>query len=312
MNFKLNQEKRCSSFLVPCVVSDEHLKLAGALQLRAILYCCRNPQGEFSAKDLAAVLSCNEEDAGDALMFWQQLGVLDSDSTQPAAPSAPQPAAKKAVFSAPELARPDRKEVARRGMECPDIAMILQEAQVKFGRTLKQSESSLLVWLYDDLGMSPAVILMVLEYAVRAERCNVTFIERIARDWAENGVESITDAEQRIINLNRSRTAWNKMRCAFGLEQRAPSENELKFATTAVLEWHFSAEMFNHAYNLCVDSIGKYKLSYIKTILTKWHKNGYKTLKDVLAAEQEKQKSAVNENYAAYDLSVAEQLINGD
>lgn len=313
MNFKLNQEKRCSSFLVPRAVADEHLKLAGALQLRVILYCCSRADGEFTPEELALALSCNVQDAGDALMFWQQLGVLEAQglATPPATAS---PKSEKAVFSAPELARPDRKEVARRGMESYDIAMILQEAQVKFGRTLKQSESSLLVWLYDDMGMSPALILMVLEYAVRANRCNVAFIERLARDWVENGVQSITDAEQRIVTLNESQRAWNKMRRAFGLEQRAPSENELKFARQAVLEWHYSAELFKHAYDLCVDSIGKYRLSYIKTILTKWHKNGFKTLNDVLKSENEKEAAKARENagYAAYDLSAAEQLINGD
>lgn len=314
MNFKLNPEKRCSSFLVPRVVVDEHLKLAGALQLRAILYCSSRADGQFTPEELAEALSCNVQDAGDALMFWQQLGVLDVEGiAAPQAAPAPQKA-ERAVFSAPELARPDRKEVARRGLESHDIAMILQEAQIKFGRTLKQSESSLLVWLYDDMGMSPALILMVLEYAVRANRCNVAFIERLARDWVENGVQNITDAEQRIVTLNESQRAWNKMRRAFGLEQRAPSENELKFARTAVLEWHYSTELFKHAYDLCVDSIGKYRLSYIKTILTKWHKNGFKTLDEVLKAENEKAAAKAQEStgYAAYDLSAAEQLINGD
>ena len=160
LNFKLNPEKRCSSFLVPRVVVDEHLKLAGALQLRAILYCSSRADGQFTPEELAEALSCNVQDAGDALMFWQQLGVLDVEGiAAPQAAPAPQKA-ERAVFSAPELARPDRKEVARRGLESHDIAMILQEAQIKFGRTLKQSESSLLVWLYDDMGMSPALILI--------------------------------------------------------------------------------------------------------------------------------------------------------
>lgn len=314
MGFRIHAEKMNTVFMLPTEIADQHLKLAGALQLRVILYCYRNMTCEIDPTAIAKVLSTTEEDVRDALMFWVELGLLVSDQ-----PSAPAPAKAEPVKPAPpKTPKPDRGEVARRGTECPEIAFLLNEAQHKFGRMLKQSESSVLVWLYDDLGMDAALILMVIEYAVQAGRCNISYIERVARDWVESGVESIADAEKRIVELNNARSAWNIMRSAFGLDSRAPSEAESKLAKQCVLEWKMSRELLKMAYDICVDSIGRYKASYIKTVLTAWHKKGIRTPEELKAAEQEtgekqpKQNKKNGQYYAAYDMSLMDKIIDGD
>ena len=254
MNFKVCKDFKTVPFSVPSAIVDSHLKLAGALQLRVILYCLRHTyDAEINPALMAELFSVSEEDINDALMFWAELGFIECEGPT----FKPQQTVTELPKVAPPKApRPDRKEVARRGLESPEIAFLLNEAQQKFGRMLKQSESSVLVWIYDDLGMDASLILMVLEYAVQAGKVNISYIEKIAKDWVESGVDSIVAAEQRIVELNNNRSAWNKMRRAFGLDLRSPSETESKLAVLTIIEWKMSDELLKKAYDICIDSCG--------------------------------------------------------
>ncbi len=307
MNFRISAEKMNTVFMMPGEIADSHLKLAGALQLRVIIYCFRNMSAPIDGDKMSELFGVAKEDVLDALMFWAELGYLETDRKVKEKPGSE--AVKPAPVKSP---RPTRGEVVRRGFECPEIAFLLNEAQLKFSRTLKESEKSVLVWIYDDLGLDASLILMVIEYAIRAGKCSVNYIEKIAKDWADSGVENISDAEQRILELTNLRSAWNVMRMAFGLDMRAPSETESKLAAKCVLEWKMSSELLKKAYDICIDSIGKYQQKYIKTILTSWHKAGVKTLEDVKKLEEaekpEKQKKA-SAGYAAYNIDLMNEII---
>ena len=79
MDFKLNLEKAIGGFMLPTEIADSHLKLAGALQLRVILYCYRNMKTPIDIKAASSFLNASEEDIKDALMFWSELGILVCD-----------------------------------------------------------------------------------------------------------------------------------------------------------------------------------------------------------------------------------------
>ncbi len=322
MNFKVRKDFKTPPFSVPSEIVDSHIKLAGALQLRVILYCLRHTyDAEINPAVMAELFSVSEEDINDALMFWAELGFIECEGPV-FAPSSP--AVETVKVAPPKAPRPDRKEVARRGLESPEIAFLLNEAQQKFGRMLKQSESSVLVWIYDDLGLDASIILMILQHAVQAEKVNISYIERVARDWAENGVDTIAAAEQRIVELNNSRSAWNKMRRAFGLDSRSPSETESKLAVLCIIEWKMSDELLKKAYDACVDSLGKYNVRYIKKVLTEWHKQGITTVKELEQAgvnqggesevkSKQKSKSKLkNTTEGSIDWSLMDRIINGE
>lgn len=316
MEFKVCKDFKTPPFSVPSEIVDSYIKLAGALQLRVILYCLRHTyDAKIDPAEMANLFSVSEEDINDALLFWTELGFIECD--RPAVKAevcVPEP--KKATpVKAP---RPDRKEVARRGLESPEIAFLLNEAQNKFGRMLKQSESSVLVWLYDDLGMDASLILMVMEYAKQAERFNISYIEKVAKDWSDNGIDTIAAAEKRIVELNNTRTAWWKMRAAFGLDARSPSETESKLATTCIIEWKMSDALLKKAYDICIDTAGKYSIKYIKKVLTDWHKNGITKPEELekqasfTPKTEPKQKKSASGGMATYDMSLMDQIINGD
>lgn len=207
--------------------------------------------------------------------------------------------------------KPSREEVIKRGGESEEIAFLLREAQMKFGRGLRANESSTLVWLHDDEGMNTAVILMLIEFAKSGDRCNIGYIEKTALSWINDGVTTLSEAEEKICQIHAGRSAWKLVSGAMGIDRR-PSDKELITARRWVDEWCFAKDMLRAAYNKCVDSTGKFSMHYINKILEGWHKNGLKTLDDVENSDVKKEKKPKDSSFAGYDLSKVEEMLQNE
>ena len=144
-----------------------------------------------------------------------------TESPAPAVTAAPKAAPKKAIASS--ALKPNREEAAKRGLECPEIAFILHSAEQKFGRMLRQTEISTLVWLFDDQGLSASLILMIIEFAISEGRANIGFIERTAIEWVNDGVLDVESAERRLIDMRRKKSAWHIVETTMGIEHRSPT-----------------------------------------------------------------------------------------
>lgn len=312
MEYFINSSALASVFTVPCAVVDRHIKLAGAVQLKVLLYLMRHMSEGISTGKISAALGLPEADVTDALHYWVEADIIKSDS-----PSAPNPAEaeKRAPKAVKPLSRvlPSREEVAKRGLESEEIAFLLREAQMKFGRGLRQNEASTLVWLCDDEGMNVALLLMLIEFAISEKKCNIGFIERTAMDWIGSGIETIAEAEARICEIYAQRTAWRKVEGAMGIDHRMPSTKELTAAHKWVEEWGFSKEMLHKAYEECVDNTAKFSVPYINRILENWHKQNIKSPADLQNAKKpEGKKKSKSSDYAGYDLDLVEKMLQMD
>ncbi len=302
MKYHISSNALWSAFPVPSSVVDKHIKMAGALQLRVLLCVFRNPAEEISAEKIAEALSASVYDVADALMFWAECGILATEKGEVLA-SQPVKEIKKTVRAA--SVKPTREEVARRGMESPEITFLLREAEGKFGRALRQSEASTLVWLCDDEGMSIAVLLMLVEFAISDGKGSIGYIEKTALSWLDSGVCDIAGAEQKINEIYKSRSCWGIVSKAFGIDRRMPSKKEEEFSLLFVGERKMSADLLREAYNRCIDATGRLSIPYITKILDKWYKSGVKKVEDI----KEDGKKA-KETIAAYDTTVFDSMLN--
>lgn len=307
MEYQVNPAKLGAVFMLPCEVVDKHIKLVSAVQLKVLLWSMRNLSTGITAEKISEALGLPVVDIADALLYWTESGVLLQNGAQaPSEQSEKKVETKKAVT----VSKPGRDEVVKRGNESEEIAFLLREAQMKFGRNLRQSEASTLVWLADDEGMNIAVILMLIEYAKAQGKCTVGFIERTAIEWINDGVNTLSGAEDKICRMEARDSAWGKVCSAMGLERRRPSKKELDMAVKWVDEWNFSNEMLRIAYDKCVDATSKFSMSYVSKILEGWHKNGVDTPEKAEAEQPEKmKKNGKKESYAGYDLSEIEQML---
>ena len=294
MGYFLNATELYSGFVVPTSVVDKHLKLASATHLRVLLWCMRFQN--YNITSVAEGLKLDADSVEDAFMYWHEAGVLgkieEASSPEPCVPqNNEKPAPKHKAVSGSSI-KPTREEVAKRGLECEEIAFILHETELKFGRTLRHSEASTLTWLYDDQGLNASLILMIVGFAVSEGRPNIGFIERTAVDWVNDGVNDIESAEKRLVTMRQRRSAWHLVETAMGIEHRSPSKTELELADKWVNEWEYGRDIIRLAYETCVDSTSKFSMPYIKKIISEWHKSGVKTIEDIEKLQKPAQKSA--------------------
>lgn len=303
MSYSINLGAWNSVFAVPCCVVDRHLKLAGSVQLKVLLWILRHAGETFEQQDIADSLGIDRADVGDAMTYWRETGLFAQDGTQtvpaenPPAGAGAEPVPAGAPAPVPEkpaepprrvLSRPQKADnafVAERIAESTDISCLMQSAQQILGRLISNGESSTLLMIHDEFGLPSDVIVMLLQYAQSVGRANMRYIEKTAMNWADEGILTHEKAEEKLQRLAECREAWHTVEQAVGIPHRAPSDREEAFASVWTAEWKFSPGMIREAYDRSVDNTGKFSMSYMNKILERWHKNGISTTQQ---AEEDK------------------------
>ena len=322
MKYSVNLSSYKKVFAVPAALVEDDIRLAGAIQIKVLLWMYFHTAQSADAEEIAQSLGLAAADVRDAMQYWLmkglicEAGVQPEPVSQPSDEERPQVAAPPAEVHAkttvvPTPAKPSREELSRRGDENPEISWMMSEAQQRFGRTLSYGEMSTLVWLYDTQGLPAAVILMIIEYSLSMEKCNIRYIEKVDMNWAQQEIDTVEKAESLLVQSEKGRRAWGKIESAFGIDHRQPSEKEREYASRWITEWKFSQEMLRLAYDQCVDNTAKLSLPYINKILEKWHKLSLKSCREVQEYNAGKSSAAEKKNAAArsYDIDKIEQAI---
>lgn len=319
MDYRLDIGMWNQVFAVPCALVDRHLKLCGREQLMVLLFALRHAGDGFTAEALSRELGITEDQALDGLEYWCDRGLLSpSEGTllplpqadpplnrAPAKESAPPPAPKDAAPpEEPEkpalpprkrLLRPDGEHLAARLSESESIRYLMQEAESALGKTLSPAMSALLLTITDDYGLPVEVTVMLLNYAREIGRVGTSYIDSVARDWAESGIFSLEAAEEKLQQLTRARLAWGKVSAAAGLSKRSPSRSEEERACRWVYDWGLSGEMLELGYEACVDHTGKFSAAYMDKVLTGWHELGLQNREDLQKYKQRAKNEAKKE-----------------
>ncbi len=212
---------------------------------------------------------------------------------QPREEPVPKPDADKKEVPPARPVRPDPGYIAERMNEDPEISALLNEAQYIFGRPVSHNENAGILMMHDNDGLPAEVILMLLTYGVENKK-GMRYIEAMGKSWASEGILTAQQADEKIRRLDDSRDSWHKVQTILGLEFRSPSSSEEEMYTNWIKVWKFSDEMIKEAYDRCINAIGKYRASYVNSILLRWNQNGIKTIEQANAESKAKSKKAKN------------------
>ncbi len=328
MGYQLNLGVWNSVFAVPSVLVDQHLKLAGAAQLKVILWILRYAGKEFSVSDIAQALSMHEADVRDSMQYWTETGVvclndnlltpgtaaentvLDTEEeTIPVPAEVPavpmpqpqEPSGKKRVLSRPE--KPDTKYLGKRMKEDEGVAFLMRSADEIFGRMTSNNDKATLLLIHEHDGLPVEVLIMLMQYAVGIGKGNMRYIEKMAISWADDEITTLDAAEKRIKQLLSGRDAAKRIQRIFGMDDHSPTEKESEMANLWINTWQFSDEMLRAAYEACVNTKGKYILKYIASILTNWYQAGIHEVSQIKQLTSVKKQSKAKKDYeGTYDI----------
>lgn len=316
MEYTLQMGLWNSVFAVPTALVDRYLKLAGKEQLQVLLWMLRHPGEAVSTEELSAELGLDQDSVLDAVEYWVQEGLLLGKEGQlipapvEACPvpnvSAPSPKEPNTLPPKKRLLKPDTQHLTARMGESPEIRFLMQEAETTFGKTISPAMAATLLTVCDDYGLPVEVVVMLIHYAKEVGKTGTSYIDSVARDWAQSGIFTLEAAENKLQDLDQRRQAWAKVQAAAGLPRRSPSKKEEEAAFRWVWQWKFTGEMLSAAYERCVDNTGKFNVSYIDKILEGWHKNGVRNLQELEALDAKKKED--RENAKTYDIEELEKM----
>ena len=331
MNCKLELGAWNSVFAVPSELVDKHLKLAGAVQLKVILWILRHAGENITTDDLAKSLNMQEADVRDSLSYWSETGlvtldegiivppaeqtksesepVILQDTTNPddtvqideAEKTEIQSNTASRALSRP--AKPDSMYLSRRMSEDEGIAYLMQSADEIFGRLTSVNDKATLLMIHETDGLPVEVIIMLMQYAAGIGKCNIRYIEKTAISWADDEINTLELAEKKIQRLTSGRNSAIKIQHIFGLEEHSPSEKETVLAEKWINQWNCSDSLLRKAYEICIDAKHKYISKYVDSILTRWHNSGITTPEQAEAENNRGKKKALTNYEATYDIS---------
>lgn len=311
MNYKINPLAFTGIFAVPNAVVDENIRLASALQLKTLLYMLRHATDpDVSLENISKAIGYDEEDIGDALIFWAERGLLVKDGSAPApvvstvkeevSDSQPEPPAApvqnvKKVEEIP-VTKPNQEQIAARLQESEELRLLFAEAQSILGKTVGLDGQSTLVMMHDSYGLPVEVILMAIEYNKARGKTGFASISKTGREWSELEIDSIEGAIEYIEEHNTVDEAWHKLRSMTEITNKNPTQKQKRFLTAWTKEYGYNTDMIYFAYEEAIDNTGKISFEYMDKVLSTWHKNSVKTPQDIqrekMKWQQQKMKAA--------------------
>jgi DnaD/phage-associated family protein len=301
MDYLLDLGAFSGIFALPCDVVDRYINEASPDDLKVLLYVFRSGGRAMDLKQMAGFLGLSEERIKKSLRYWEGKNLIAPS------PSLSREEPQRKIIDAPITYTSD--DITRKAKESGDIRFLLEAAPEKLGKLLSPAECSLLVYLCDGAGLPADVILMVIEYCRSVGKCNLRYIEKTALSWADEGVTTHEQAEEKIRRLEALRGFEGKVKSIMGITGRALTQSERQHITRWREEWSIPPELVRLAYDICVNRTGKLSFSYINSILKSWHQKGFRTEEQAKGeARPVKKANAPSFNIDEYDRIAMEWL----
>lgn len=346
MSIKINLGAWSSVFAVPSKIVDEGLKFSDGVKLKVLLFVLRNSGSELTDSDISSATGVNVTDIPEALDYWVSMGILQRNNneykpvqlkieekenfnSEPITASfinseneikqnnnsveeiLSDVESSKQRFTVTRPQKPDYVFTSQRLAVDEELKILVSESQTALGKVLSNSDISTLLMLKDTCGLPLDVIIMLIQYCISIDKGNMRAIEKIGIAWADEGIDTLEAADNKIRKVKQMNKNFSVVSSAFGLKNAgSPTKKQLEYSEKWVGEWKFSPEMIREAYERCVDSKGAMKFSYIDGILKRWNSNGIKNKKELKAFEssQNKNNSARKTSYNIDELDKIDTL----
>lgn len=346
MSIKINLGAWSSVFAVPSKIVDEGLKFSDGVKLKVLLFVLRNSGSELTDSDISSATGVNVTDIPEALDYWVSMGILQRNNNEykpvqskieekenfnaePITASfinseneikqnnnsveeiLSDVESSKQRFTVTRPQKPDYVFTSQRLAVDEELKILVSESQTALGKVLSNSDISTLLMLKDTCGLPLDVIIMLIQYCISIDKGNMRAIEKIGIAWADEGIDTLEAADNKIRKVKQMNKNFSVVSSAFGLKNAgSPTKKQLEYSEKWVGEWKFSPEMIRDAYERCVDSKGAMKFSYIDGILKRWNSNGIKNKKELKAFEssQNKNNSARKTSYNIDELDKIDTL----
>ena len=232
--------------------------------------------GRLDAKAAQAELSLSDESLQKALNVLQQQGLVEPEGSQTRALQSD----KRPDYSSNDLTDSITGDHL--------FKQVTEDVSYKLGRILSNNDLSILLGLYNWLGLSADVISLLVVYSIDEARRRygegklptLRQIEKMAVVWEREGLITAERAEQWIEERERARRDTVKIARILQITGRALTATEESY----IGQWSamgIDTEVIYAAYDKTVTRCGRLEWKYLHTILKSWHDKGLHTLEQI-------------------------------
>lgn len=301
---------------------DEYMKDANDAQLKVYFYLIRmlNANQAVSVSGIADKFNHTEKDVIRALKYWEKQQVIDLDydgdknltgvhlrdlssTAQASAPTAafmpsvapvpslqsvpapvtePQTVAAVPGYIKPSYSLDQLKEFKSR----QETAQLLFIAESYIGKPLTPSEIKTILFFTDELHFSEDLIDYLIQYCVDRGKKDFKYIEKVAVNWAEEGITTPKQAQKYSTKYDKSvYTIMNELG-----RSNSPTAKEMEYINRWTKEYGFSTDIILEACERTTLATDKHRFEYAEGILSSWKRDNVHHKADIRKIDELYQK----------------------
>ena len=282
---------------------DRYMPEANGEYVKLYLYLlrCAGAGRELSVSSIADFFDHTEKDVRRALLYWEKLRLLKlqydsngaisdilfldgSDESSPEAAQMPQAdpeEMEKPTAPARTAISPARRKELKEQQQIKQLVFVGGQY---LSRPLTTTEINVLLYCYDALHFSEDLIEYLMEYCASKGNPGVRYMEKVAREWYEEGITSVEDAKLSSAAFTRK---YYVIMQAMGIGSRMPAPAEKAIMDRWLDEYGFSEDLIVQACNRTILATHQPSFSYADSILKKWKNENVISLEDVKALDQQ-------------------------
>ena len=185
-----------------------------------------------------------------------------------------------------------------------ELTLLIDEAQNALGKIFNQTEIRQLVSISEGLGLDDEYILLLLAYCRKQDKSNLRYAEKLALSFYDDGVTTADALTVRLKELELATSVEGLVKRLFGFS-RSLTAKEKGFLADWTSKFGFSSDMIEKAYEIAVESTANPNLSYLNSILVRWHEEDIKT-PEAVDRDREARKAAAENSRPARAPKTAE------
>lgn len=280
-------------FFISNEFAEKYIRFSNPEYIQVYLYLKyrKEKDGTFpAAEQIARELDISLEHAGFVLDFWVSRGELCRKKSGYEFPEEKGSGKKKEEKPTPlkRQSRPSYTMAEIDGVAAKNKAIsgLFYQAETVLQKVLTQSDMEMLYSFVDWLGLPVEVVTMLLSYGVKKGKTGRRYLETVAMDWAERGIDTFEAAEAHVMELEERDSIERKICGMLGIFDRALTATEKKYIKQWAETQGLSLDLIPLAYDRTVSRTGKLSWSYMNKILLSWVEEGLTTQKQVEESEE--------------------------
>lgn len=252
-----------------------------------------------TTEQLSDICGGDEGEVRSALAFWRGAGVLEFGNISALAGKSPDPKQQTPSEKKPETEKISAQTIAkgkRPTSELPeykmeeisqiiednaDLGKMIDDCERILGRMFRVSETSHLLALVDQLGLSPEYVLLLCAHCARLKKTTVRYVETCAVGFHDQGIVTVEALEAHLHQLEKFDEILPEIRSLFGIKDRELTNREKGYFRNWILKYEYGMEVVRRACEIAVNAKGEASPAYVNGIIENWYAEELFTYEDV-------------------------------